>query len=111
MLPGLYSIVFAAPGGNAGIGLVVADKGKLHGGDLSYLYRGTYETDGSSLKARIHVSHYRGQPNSILGPLGNFTLVLSGNASDTRFSLSGQVEGNPQLMISIVAERQAALIE
>ncbi|TAJ09802.1 MAG: hypothetical protein EPO61_03550 [Nitrospirae bacterium] len=111
MLPGLYSVVFSAPSGNAGIGLVVADRGKLHGGDLSYLYRGTYETEGSSVKARIYVSHYRGQPNSILGPLGSFTLILSGNSSDTGFVLSGHVEDRPQLMISITAERRAPLIE
>jgi hypothetical protein len=110
MLPGLYSVVFAAPGGNAGIGLVVVDNGKIHGGDLTYLYRGTYQSDGQSVKAKIHVSHYRGQPNSILGAISNFVLTLSGKASDSGFALSGQVEGHPQLLISITAQRQADLI-
>ena len=111
MRPGIYSVVFSAPSGNAGIGLVVTDKGKIHGGDLSYLYRGTYQSADQSLKAKIHVSHYRGEPHSILGPLGNFTLILSGSSSSTGFVLSGHVEGKPQLMISITAQRQADLIE
>ncbi len=110
MLPGLYSIVFSAPGGNAGIGLVVVDSGKIHGGDLTYLYRGTYQTDGQSVTASIHVSHYRGQPNSILGPINNFVLKLSGKVSKSEFVLSGHVEGHPQLLISITAQRQADLV-
>lgn len=110
MLPGLYSVVFSAPGGSAGVGLVVVDNGKIHGGDLTYLYRGTYQADGQSVNAKIHVSHYRGQLNSILGAISNFDLILSGKASDSGFTLSGQVEGYPQLAISIAAQRQADLV-
>jgi hypothetical protein len=106
---GIYSITFAATGSGAGIGLVVVDNGKIHGGDLSYLYRGRYDSDGSSVRATIHVSHYRGEPNSIFGPLRDFTLNLIGSAGDDTFNLSGQVQGYPQMGISIVAEKKANL--
>ena len=110
MNPGIYYVTFSAATTDFGWGLVVVDNGKLHGGDLSYLYRGRYEVNAGILEASIQVSHYQGALNSVFGPLKSFSLILVGNLTQTGFSLSGHVEGQPRMTITILGEKKADLV-
>ena len=60
MVSGMYFVTFGSNLGAMGGGLVVVENGKIHGGDFSYLYRGTYSMEGNSMKSKIQVSHYQG---------------------------------------------------
>ena len=110
MNPGIYLVTFSANTKDFGAGLVVVDNKKLHGGDFSYLYRGSYELNAGILRASIQVSHYQGELNSVFGPLKSFSLNLQGNLTQTGFSLSGHVEGHPQLTITILGVKKADLV-
>jgi len=110
MTPGIYLVTFLASSRAIGWGLVVVDQERIHGGDHSYLYRGTYVTTGSAVNASIVVSHYQGELSSVLGPLNTFKLDLSGTHSEKGFVLSGHVEGQPQMAITVQGEKKADLL-
>jgi hypothetical protein len=110
MTYGIYYIIFKSHLGIMGDGLVVVDDGKVHGGDFRYLYRGTYKVDGTSLRAEIQVSYYRGTLKSVFGPLSKFDLILSGNATDDTFTLSGHMPGRSQVGITIEGQKQSDLV-
>ncbi|MBW4544507.1 MAG: hypothetical protein KME25_08695 [Symplocastrum torsivum CPER-KK1] len=48
MLSGIYSVKFSSNLGDLGLGIAVFDKGKINGGDLTYLYRGKYNIMATS---------------------------------------------------------------
>ena len=110
MNPGIYYVIFKAQSGRFGDGLVVVDKGKVHGGDQRYLYRGSYKTDGQALEADIQVSYYRGEAKSVLGHLAKFKLNLTGKSTGEAFTVSGHVFGQSHLAITIEGQKQADLI-
>jgi hypothetical protein len=105
MLPGIYSVQFQSSLGAFGLGIAVFDNGKINGGDLSYLYKGTYNIDEKAIKAEVFVSQYRDIQESVFGPLNNFTLNLTGDASDDRFNATGSITGQPQLNITVTGMR------
>jgi hypothetical protein len=109
MTNGIYYIIFKSYLGIIGDGLVVVDNGKVHGGDSRYLYRGTYKVDGTSIKAEIQVSYYRGTLKSVFGPLSKFELILSGNAPDELFTLSGHMPGRSQAALTVEGQKQSDL--
>ena len=112
MISGIYYIIFKSDGGQAGDGLAVMDRGRIHGGDHRYLYGGRYWQEGYSLKAEILVSYYRGKFNSIFGPLSNFKLTLVGNCTgEGDFKATGHMVGQSQMKISVEGQKQADLIE
>lgn len=80
MEAGIYSVEFKS-GNNLGMsGLLVIQNGTIHGGDLTYLYQGTYHPNGDksdSLTAKLKVSHYRGAINAVVGSLKEFNLTLN----------------------------------
>ena len=110
MTPGIYLVTFLTSAKAIGWGLVVVDREKIHGGDHSYLYRGTYRASGNAVSADLFVSHYQGELNSVLGPLNTFQLNLSGTHSEKGFALSGHVEGQPQMAITVQGEKKADLL-
>ena len=110
MTYGIYYIIFKSYLGIIGDGLVVVDDGKVHGGDSRYLYRGTYQVAGTSIRAEIQVSYYRGTLKSVFGPLSKFDLTLSGNATDEAFTLSGHMPGRSQVALTIEGQKQSDLV-
>ncbi len=107
---GIYYVIFKSQAGRFGDGLAVVDDGKIHGGDQRFLYRGLYKDDGQAIEAEIHVSYYRGEPQSIFGHLPKFSLNLSGNATNDAFTVTGRVFGQSQLVITIEGQKQANLV-
>jgi len=61
------------------------------------------------MQASVKVTHFAGQPNSIFGPLRQFTLRLAGTPAQQQFMLHGDVVENPSLKIGIRLSRRAEL--
>ena len=66
--------------------------------------------DNNQVIATVDVENYTGKPNSVLGLLRSYRLILSGVAAPQSFTLSGQVEGQPQLIISIELTKIGELV-
>jgi len=111
MIDGIYHASFKSNLGDFGEGLFVADHGRLHGGDATYLYYGTYSTYAGSVTANVYVKHYRGTKNSIFGNLTSFQLNLKGATSDSQLRLSGTVVGTPHLQITLNAVKVSSLVK
>lgn len=111
MITGMYFVNFIANNNNFGIGLVVIQNVYVNGGDASYLYQGRFDYNGDDIKALIDVKHYRGPLNSVLGPLKEFSLTLSGKKSGDNFELMGGIPNMPNLNIRITGSKVADLYE
>jgi len=112
MLSGIYAAQFMSNQNIVGRGVVVFNGAVLHGGDDSYYYKGKYRLDMNNyVSAEVEVANYTGELTSIFGPLKQFRLTLNGTVNQDCFSLSGQVKGQPQLMISIQRRKVDDLIE
>jgi hypothetical protein len=109
MLPGIYSVHFQSSLGEFGFGIAVFDNGKINGGDLSHLYKGTYNLDEKAIRMEVLVSQYRDIQKSVFGSLNHFTLKLTGDASDDGFNATGSVTGQPQLNITVTGNRVSEL--
>jgi hypothetical protein len=71
---GIYSAVFDSEDNNVGTGIVVARKGKLHGGDSACMYRGEHNAEDDTIKVEI-VRHKKEQ-KTIFGDLNYYTFTL-----------------------------------
>lgn len=111
MIDGIYSAAFGSSLGNVGTGVAVFDGHRFHGGDLAYTYKGKFRLDQNKIIATADVSNYSGHPNSIFGPITSFRLTLNGVVTPAGFSLSGQVEGHPQLIIRIDLKKICDLVD
>lgn len=102
VITGIYSARFLSNKDLVGAGIIVIHGDALHGGGFDYLYKGTYRfVDDNMVHATVDIENYTEKPNPVLGLLRSYRLTLSGVAAPQSFTLSGQVEGQPQLMISI----------
>lgn len=111
MTPGIYRVEFKSLQGSIGTGgLAVVDGGRIHGGDLNFIYRGTYTSNGQNITATVDVSNDTGRSVSIFGAIQNFTLELSGQANANGFALTGGVRGKPQMQISVNGQKKADLV-
>ena len=111
MISGIFYVEFTVSNQGLGTGLAVIDNGRVNGGDLTYLYRGRVDHYAGSVRATIEVLHYRGPPNSVMGPLRQFTLNLSGTASAQKFELEGGSSSAPGVRIRMVGQKVAPLFE
>jgi hypothetical protein len=105
MIEGFWTATFQGGQGAGGGGVAVFSKGRVFGGDSAYTYEGTYEMNGNSLTARIHVGNFLpGMPN-VMGVVGNFDLTLSGNVQDQTISASGSLANNPTRRITVTLNK------
>lgn len=112
MISGIYSAKFVSNKQVAGSGVVVFTGGALYGGDATYYYKGKYKRDGNNnITATVQVANHSGTASSVFGPLDSFRLTLNGIASTEGFTLSGQVEGQPTLLITISLKKVDELVE
>jgi hypothetical protein len=107
--PGIYHVTFSAQNRNAGEGVAVFKAGAINGGDLGYIYIGTYSVNGTNVTAAIQVIRWNQSAVSVFGPLPKFKLQLSGNVSadEKTFSVSGGVPELAGLQITISGTRLA----
>lgn len=111
LLSGIYQVNFRSNLGDFGTGLIVAQRGTIHGGDNTYLYTGFYSSYESTIIVKVTIKHYRGQLDSIFGPLKNFNLELKGSGNANSFSLTGTVTANPSLRITLTGSKVSQLVD
>lgn len=111
MIDGIYAADFVSNRNIFGHGIVVFDGGRFHGGDMDYLYKGKYRLDQNKIIATVDIENYTGHPNSIFGAIKQFRLTLNGVITPAGFSLSGQVDGHPHLIIRIDVKKLSVLVE
>ena len=89
MISGLYKVAFSTPLGS-GHGVVSLQDGKVHGGDSTMFYVGTYSLKGAAFTAELVVDKHSSQPGmfSVLGA-NKASLNLSGTVSGDMLSLTG----------------------
>lgn len=108
MQDGIYHVVFSSPLGSAGEGLAVVKDGAVNGGDHGYLYIGQLLAADANISGQLEITRWNPSAQSIFGPIQNFTLALTGNASGDNFLVSGGVQGQPALRITIKGRRLSA---
>ena len=110
MIMGIYSVRLLSNKDLVGVGIAVIDGTTLHGGGFDYLYKGAYRVaDNNMVIATVDLENYSGTPNPVLGLLRFYQLTLSGLATPPVFTLSAQVRGQPQLIISLELTKIAEL--
>ncbi|MEY2489633.1 MAG: hypothetical protein QOC70_1575 [Verrucomicrobiota bacterium] len=110
MKPGIFHVTFSSPATHlSGEGLAVIKSGTINGGDLGYLYSGTFIQADSSVSSSLTIKQWNAKVTGIFGPLKEFALTLTGTVSDDRnsFAVTGSVVENPQTTISINGRRLA----
>lgn len=115
MISGIFAAVFASTLGSGGTGVAVLSGNAIHGGDMSFYFRGKYRLeDGGRIFGTIDVKRYSPLQTSIFGPgVDSFRLTLKGSVvkRDEGFELSGEVDGQPGLGIKILLNKIDDLIE
>ena len=96
MIEGFWIVQYEGLQGNGG-GVVLFMKGKVLGGDTGYIYMGSYQTQGQSMKARVQVRNFLPDVPNVTGVVGDFEL-----------NIEGKVEGNVITGVGSVANAQAA---
>jgi hypothetical protein len=110
MNSGIFHVTFSSPLTRvSGEGLAVIKDGTINGGDLAYLYSGTFILAASSISSSLRVKQWNARATSVFGPLKEFSLTLTGTASPdgNSFAVSGSMVENPQSTISIDGRRLA----
>jgi hypothetical protein len=108
MKPGIYYVTFsAAPSHNFGEGLAVFKDDKVNGGDIGYLYRGSYSVKDSKITAMLHIKRWNPAITSVFGSYPEFELELKGSVTPDwgLFSAEGTMTEQPQLHITIKGRR------
>ena len=106
--PGIYHVRFAPVSSSSfGEGLAVFKDGKVNGGDMGYLYRGTYEIVDSKVTAKLKIKRWNPAITSIFGSFSEFDLDLTGHmpSDASLFYVEGPVVQRPQLRITINGRR------
>lgn len=91
MIEGLWIVQYEGTYGGDG-GVIVFTDGQALGGDNAYVYTGKYQSDGTTISARVLVRNYNPAIQNVLGIPRDFELTLQGTITgDT-------VKGNGSLV-------------
>lgn len=102
MLDGIYHVDFSSNSSSFGDGIAVFKGSSVNGGDSGYTYSGTKSESDGLFTSRLTIKRWNPSAQSIFGSVSEFSLELSGNASDANgFIAQGHVAGQPQLQITI----------
>lgn len=86
-------------------------KGRVFGGDTGYVYTGSYQSDGDSIRARVQVRNFLpGIPN-ITGVVGNFELLIEGKTLGDVINATGSVTSTQVVGIALKLTKQSNLPE
>jgi len=109
---GLWTTVFSDENGphTAG-GVILLQRGHLHGGDNNYHYEGTYRVDGDRIELTLSATHFHGGRSHIVGDRDAFTLHLGGAAGEQELELTGSLDDDPEVTIKATLRRQGDLPE
>ena len=92
---------------NQGDGVAVVKEKTINGGDLGYIYRGSFEVTGKTLVATLNIKRWNQYVASIFGNIAVFDLKIEGQVSSDLMSFSGQgfVVQNPEMRLMVNARR------
>ena len=108
MKPGIYHVRFASLlHQDQGDGLVIIKGQTINGGDVGYIYRGSFTITGTKLTTRLNIKRWNQYAASIFGNIAAFDLDIAGDLSTDLTSFSGQgfVVQNPQMRLTLNAQR------
>ena len=112
MISGIFSAVFMSSRGKGGTGVAVFSNNTVHGGDVSFYYRGKFKLEESNqISATIEVKRHTDIQQSIFGSLNHFKLKLHGIVQGDNIALSGQIAGHPTEQIQIALKRIDDLVD
>lgn len=106
MTDGIYEVNFRSSIQDFGSGLIVIKSGAVNGGDAHFLYRGTIAGDTGEVSANIAVDQWKAGNRSVVG-IRNFNITFTGTIDNDTLKLSGRVESQPQLVITVTGRRVA----
>lgn len=89
---GVYLVNFQGPGGSD-YGTAVLEQGRIHGGDTSFYYVGSFMPAEDGVIALVRVGQHKGGKNarSALGHLVDARLELTGQLNGNGFSLQASL--------------------
>ncbi|AYG10755.1 hypothetical protein D7M10_07335 [Pseudomonas fluorescens] len=111
MSNGIFSVTFRSNRPDNGDGLVVIKDGTVNGGDPNYLYQGVVPTNSGAFAGQFKVSMWRAGNTNVAG-IDNYILNATGNIDyeGGSISLSGTVEGAPEIKITLQGRRVAPAV-
>lgn len=111
-IEGLWSTVFSDETGPHTVGgVILLQKGHLHGGDNNYHYQGSYRMDGDRIELTLSATHFHGGRSHIVGDRDAFTLHLAGTVGESGMELSGELDDDPGVRVSATLWKQAGVPE
>jgi hypothetical protein len=108
MKPGIYHVTFASfLQQDQSDGLAVVKDNAINGGDLGYIYRGSFKVTGTKIAATLNIRRWNQYAVSIFGNIATFDLEIEGQVSSDLTSFSGQgfVVQNRQMRLTFNARR------
>jgi hypothetical protein len=106
MIEALWTANFSSTQhGTFASGVIVFEGGRIFGGDGSYYYLGDYVVEGSTVSAKVVVTHYAGAPTGVLGPMHKGTLEFNGQITGDTMRGAGVTLGQPQMHLTISCRR------
>lgn len=84
-------------------------KGKIFGGDTGYIYLGSYQTQGNSVKAKVNVRNFLPDIPSVLGTVGDFELNIDGKLEGDVIKGTGTVTNMQAVGIALKLTKRADL--
>jgi hypothetical protein len=102
----LWSAVFADESGpHTTGGVLLLQRGHVHGGDNNYHYEGTYRLDGDRINLHLVATHFHGGRNHVVGDRDAFGLTLAGPVGEQTMELCGEVEDAPDTKVTVTLRR------
>ena len=107
---GIYSVQFLSSIDQYGEGIIVLDKGRIHGGDLDNVYIGTFSFSNHEISATVDITNYSGNVSSVVG-LRQYRLTLKGAMKTPQnITVAGVVEGRTDLSIKVNLHKLSQLV-
>jgi hypothetical protein len=108
---GIYAAQFVSNADQYGEGIIVLDKGKIHGGDLDNVYVGTFSVMNDDIAATVEITNYSGNVSSVLG-LRQYRLTLKGAMNNPQnITVRGVAEGRADLAIKVNLRKLSHLVD
>jgi hypothetical protein len=110
MIEGFWIVQFEGMRGNGG-GVAMFIKGKVFGGDTGYLYLGSYQMQGDTVKAHVNVTRFLPDIPSVLGVVGDFELNIVGKLDGDVINGTGSLVNSQAAGIAVKLTKRAKLPE
>ena len=106
MVSGIYRVHFVGgPLQNFGDGIAVFKDGAINGGDVGYVYRGSYQTTDTRIAAAVNIKQWNFSLPNPVTDLSDYHLVVEepAPADWKKFTIKGRAAQHPELVVTITA--------